>query len=104
MVPDPLCGPFESLMASDRETASLVVQFLTGHNLLNYHEFLVGRSITPTCRLCQGSEETSAHLLWVCPTLARKRLDYWLPNEGELPKFNILVKFLKNELCNLLRK
>ena len=94
--------PSRDLMCCDRKTVSLVVQFLTGHNFLRYHELCVGRVESGLCCLCGEDRETSAHLMWVCLSLARCSMDYWMPVGGDLPSFDVLIKFLKHEVLDLL--
>ncbi|XP_077255623.1 uncharacterized protein LOC143893775 [Temnothorax americanus] len=63
-----------SIRSLNRKDARLVVQLLTGHGVLNYHMYKLGRSSTPDCRLCGEEEETSLHILGQCPAYARRRL------------------------------
>jgi hypothetical protein len=41
----------------------VVTGFLTGHNTLRRHLFLLGLANSPVCRGCGVKEETSAHVL-----------------------------------------
>ena len=50
----------------------LGIQMLTGHNRLNHHETLIGKSNDPLCRFCSEEEETSFHLLARCPAFMLK--------------------------------
>ena len=59
-----------------------MVQFLTGHNYLNRHQFLVfgdKEEVDPMCELCDFNfVQTSAHIIGECPSShlmeLRKRL------------------------------
>ena len=49
-----------------------MVQFLTGHNYLNRHQFLVfgdKEEVDPMCELCDYNfVQTSAHIIGECPS------------------------------------
>jgi len=59
-----------------RRDARLAVQILTEHGTLNYHMYKVRRSNTPDCRMCGEEEETSLHILSLCPAYAKLRLQF----------------------------
>lgn len=66
----------EILGKLDRKTLSLMVQVLTGHNRLNYHESKVNTmQEDSSCRFCQWEDETSWHLITECPAFWRSRMD-----------------------------
>ncbi|XP_043480435.1 uncharacterized protein LOC122510089 [Leptopilina heterotoma] len=65
------------LLKLDKIRVRTVVRLLTGHGLLNYHQHKIGRQVSPMCRLCGESNETSTHILSECPALARIRLCSW---------------------------
>ena len=50
-----------------------VTGFLTGHNTLRIHLYLLGLLDSPLCRKCRVREETSAHILCECEALASLR-------------------------------
>ncbi|XP_043485245.1 uncharacterized protein LOC122513076 [Leptopilina heterotoma] len=87
------------LLKLDKIRVRTVVRLLTGHGLLNYHQHKIGRQVSPMCRLCGESNETSSHILSECPALARIRLSSW----GQAiidPKKD--MKDVKNLLMDLL--
>jgi hypothetical protein len=49
------------------------IGLLTGHNTLRQHLHLLGLQDSPLCRKCGVMEETSAHILCECETLASLR-------------------------------
>ena len=51
-----------------------IVQLLTGHNRLRYHESKMS-DVDPTCRLCLEDMETTWHIFTDCPALWRERKD-----------------------------
>jgi ribonuclease HI len=58
-----------------RKTCGRIIQFLTGHNRMNRHESIIDPSKSKTCRLCLEGEESSAHIMFDCPTLQQHRAD-----------------------------
>ena len=79
-----------------------MVQFITGHNFLNRHEFLVyGREneVDPKCELCDFNyDQTSQHIIGECPALIGPRLEVFSLHTME-PPFNFpikaIIKFLQ---------
>ena len=60
-----------------RKVFTAATHIVTGHNLLNRHQYLVNRGtdheVYPFCRYCDEDEETSFHLVAECPAFARLR-------------------------------
>ena len=86
----------EYLLSKGRLQLGLLVQIITGHNRLNYHESKIS-GIDPTCRLCLEEEETSFHIVGECPALLSKRIDAFQSRFLENPpewKVSQLKKFL----------
>jgi hypothetical protein len=54
---------------------SMAVRWITGHNYLKRHNYLLWDegTLDNICRLCEQSEETSSHLTAECPALWRLR-------------------------------
>ena len=97
MLPEPNEIFSKYLISLPRQDTSLLLQFITGHNYLNYHLFNTQRSITPTCRLCHESDETSWHILAECPRLFMTRcsiLCAWVIEK--LPHPKAILEFLKS--------
>ena len=97
MVPErnPILTRF--LFTQTRVNASLLTQFITGHNYLNYHRSLIDRTIDKTCRLCLDGIEDSWHLLSRCDALAFKRLETFLDdNIKKLPHPRLALQFIRN--------
>ena len=69
------------IMRSNRVQFSILVQVISGHNFLRYHQFLINNDddeyvANPQCPLCQktGSRQTTFHILAKCEALAAQRL------------------------------
>ena len=65
MIPHPSNIVTDYIMPLDRADCSLLVQFLTGHNYLRHHLYVMGISENKECRLCQDGTKDSWHLLTV---------------------------------------
>ena len=76
-----------------------IVFFITGHNFLNYHKSLTGKSETSLCRLCQEDRETYHHLFTSCPALLQQQLYH---NEVEKSNLNRMRKFLEEPVVKTL--
>ena len=79
-----------------------MVQFITGHNYLNRHEFLVygadNEEYDPMCELCDFNySQTTHHIIGECPALVEVRQDVFSLHVME-PPFNFpirsVIKFL----------
>ena len=68
-----------------------IVQLITGHNRLRYHESKISH-VDPTCRLCLEGEESTWHIFTDCPAFWSERKDIfhkpflkkiekWTPNQ-----------------------
>jgi len=60
-------------MTFNRIQSRAVIGLLTGHNTLRRHLYLLGMHDSPLCRKCGTGEETSAHILCECESLASLR-------------------------------
>jgi hypothetical protein len=60
-------------LSLNRIQSRVVTGFLTGHNTLRRHLFLLGLADSPVCRGCGMKEETSAHVLCECEAWASLR-------------------------------
>ena len=83
----------------DRKSLGLMVQILTGHNRLHYHESKVNTmQEDSSCRFCQWEDETSWHLITECLAFWRSRMDIFghsfLDENPEWKVFQ-LFKFIK---------
>jgi len=63
-------------MTFNRIQSRAVIGLLTGHNTLRRHLYLLGLLDSPLCRKCGVGEETSAHILCECESLASLRHAY----------------------------
>ena len=70
----------KALVKKNRTSLGTMIQFLTGHDWLNRHKWLVDPSRLhksslngPMCRLCGLEEETPQHLWSSCPELQQER-------------------------------
>ena len=82
----------------DRKTLGLIVQAITGHNRLKYHESKVNGLEDSSCRFCQWEDETSAHLITECPAFWRSRMDIFGHTlMDDLPEWKVsqLLIFIK---------
>ena len=61
------------VMKQSRGRLNRLTGFITGHCRLLSHQFKLGNSVTPICRLCEEEEETSWHILGECPTISKQR-------------------------------
>ena len=70
--PAPSARKSFALLKLPRQQFGKMVQFLTGHNFLNYHEFLVHgdrEEVDLMCELCDYNYvQTSAHIIGECPS------------------------------------
>ena len=64
----------EVLINHDHRTLSTFTQFITGFNLLGYHQRNVkGPAVDPTSRLCLEEIDDAWHLIADCPALMTRR-------------------------------
>jgi len=63
-------------MTFNRIQSRVVIGLLTGHNTLRRHLYLLGLHDSPLYRKCGVGEETSAHILCECESLASFRHAY----------------------------
>ena len=93
------------LFQLDRIDASTVIQFVTGHNHLWYHQFKCGHNVSPTCRLCDLDDETAWHLLTNCLAVMHSRVNIFLTYEiTKIPHIKPLLELLKLESIRHLLK
>ena len=54
-----------------------IIRFITGHNFLNRHNFLLNNpnTLDNFCRLCEMEPETSSHVICGCPCLHSYRVE-----------------------------
>ena len=85
----------------------MVTQFLTGHNRLNYHEFVIDQNKDPWCRFCQEDFESSWHFIADCPQFWGKRreifkVDFLDENPEWVPEQ--IIKFIRRINFNYLNE
>ena len=75
----PVVNPKQSefLLNLSRKQLGQVVQTITGHNRLKYHEHKICQDVNPLCRLCGEENETSWHLIGECPVLFNVRAQHF---------------------------
>ena len=84
------------LLKLQRSELSTILQFVTGHNYLQYHLFNTGRADSPNCRLCEEAPETAWHILSECPSLSFQRMNTLIQCEVlTLPHPRRLTRFLE---------
>ena len=83
----------------DRQTLGMIIQVLTGHNHLKYHQSKIDAlQQDSSCRFCLEEEETSAHLICTCPRFWYARMECFndtILEETQDWKVKQLLKFLK---------
>ena len=75
-----------------------MIQLLTGHNRLKYHESKVNTmQEDSSCRFCQWEEETAWHLVAECPAFWRSRMDIFGDTILDTPEWKVmqLMNFIK---------
>ena len=72
----PRLGAKARFLSFNRTQSRAVTGLLTGHNTLLRHLHLMGLSDSPLSRRCGAEDETSAHILCKCETLASHRHVY----------------------------
>jgi len=72
----PSLAPRAKFFTFNRIQSRAVTGLLTGHNTLRRHLHLLGLLDSPLCRKCGVRQETSAHILCECETLASLRHVY----------------------------
>lgn len=93
------------LLRLSRHNLGLMIQTISGHNRLNYHESKINPQEDATCRLCQWEAESSWHLVGECPALWRSRLDIFnLDILDEPPEWTViqLLKFIQKTKLHML--
>ena len=87
------------LFSQNRNTLSLLTQFITGHNYLKYHRVTSGQiQGPPVCRACGDPEEVedSWHLLAECEALATSRIGvFGAPFISAFPHPASALRFIK---------
>ena len=63
----------EKLMKLEREEFGKVLQVITGHNYLRYHQNKWDPKIAPECRFCGFKREDAHHIIQDCPTFSKER-------------------------------
>jgi hypothetical protein len=66
LISGPILGNRVKFLSFNRTQSRVVTGFLTGHNTLRRHLFLLGLANSPVWRGCGIKEETSAHVLCEC--------------------------------------
>ena len=79
LISGPCLGAQARILSFNRTQYRAVTGLLTGHNTLRRHLHLMGLSDSPLCRRCGAKDETSAHILCKCETLASHRHAYLGP-------------------------
>ena len=87
------------LIRLSRADLGLMVQLLSGHNRLKYHQFKVDPNVDPTCRKCKGGIESTKHLFGDCPMIMDWREEIFGRQELEdYPVWNL------TQFINFMRK
>jgi len=78
----------------------VVTDFLTGHDTLRRHPYIMGLIESPLYKKCGAEDETSAHILFECEDLATRRRTYlgsffFDPEDVRSPKLGTIWNFIK---------
>jgi hypothetical protein len=73
LISGPVLGAKAKVMSFNKTQSRAVTGLLTGHNTLRWHLYLLGLQDNALCRKCGAMEDTSAHILCECETLASLR-------------------------------
>jgi hypothetical protein len=76
LISDPSPTAKNRLLSFNRTQSRVVTGLLIGHNSLRRHLHLIGLPVSPLRRRCGAEEETSAHILCECESLASLRHAY----------------------------
>lgn len=91
-LPMPTTAHIKSMISLDRRSLSQITQAVTGHNYLNYHQYVCGKRTEKVCRFCHISEETFHHVATECPTLDREVTELVKPGEGALERLKAALR------------
>ena len=72
-IPGPDKAATNLLRALPFNKQRIIIQCLTGHTTLNYHQHKIGQAEEPLCRLCLEDDETPDHIINDCPAVALNR-------------------------------
>ena len=61
------------LRGLSRTEVKTLTEVFIGHGNLAYHRHKIGLAESPLCRLCGEDNETSTHILCICPAIRDKR-------------------------------
>jgi ribonuclease HI len=75
-LPEPNRKLSRDILRLDRKTLSIIVQLITGHNYMNYHQAKTDPSVDPECRFCLEDDESSQHIVAECPALSYARITH----------------------------
>ncbi|XP_063542917.1 uncharacterized protein LOC134751438 [Cydia strobilella] len=64
------------LLKTPRSQLRKIVGLITGHNTLNKHLHIMGKTDSPMCRACMAEEETTKHILLDCKQVEVYRSKY----------------------------
>ena len=98
------------LLNLKRRDLGHMVQFITGHNRLNYQQNKIDPSVNPFCRFCLQEKEESWHLIGKCPYFRPSRRDIFKSDFLDLkpnPEWQVwqLKRFIqKKELKEMLNR
>ena len=83
----------------------LLIEVITGHDLLGKHLVHWKEDQVPTCRLCKKAGETYHHLVFECESLCQTRHFYPCdPGENPLVYFQQLLHFVSFNQVSSLRQ
>ena len=85
----------------DTATLREYTHLMTGHSYLNYFQHITGVNPSPLCLACNESNETSEHLLCLCPAFSILRIRHF--GFAEAPISLLAAIFGPTQITNFIR-
>ena len=87
----------KALLETNRKVLSYLIQIISGHGFLNYHQHLAGKSSTDLCRFCHTTSETTWHIINLCPHFNSARSSVFANNgfTNDVPNFVTAQDFIR---------
>ena len=83
-LPNPDLNISRQLLSLPRQDLTRVLNLVTGHGPLGYHQSLIDSTVDSSCRFCSLDSETAFHFLTNCPRLIQCRAECmdWYVSHG----------------------
>ena len=97
----------KQLLKLPRHELGQVIQVLTGHAHLSYHDHVINKTTSPVCRFCEEEDETAFHLAAECDGLLVKRFECFETRHPDEVRAHWtvgqLTRFIRTAMGGLLR-